>query len=90
MPMPMPLSPAPTDALLPPDHPDRAQLAAEVHARPPEPLTAPRRASYVAVRIDADARAAELAHISALCHQHGVAPPPGGGTQWATDRKSVV
>ena len=84
-PVPMPLPPAPTDALLPPDHPDRAQLAAEVHARPPEPLTAPRRASYVAVRIEAHAREAELAHISALCQQHGVAPPPGGGTQWAAD-----
>ena len=81
----MPLPPAPTHALLPPDHPDRAQLAAEVHARPPEPLTAPRRASYVAVRIEADARDAELAHISALCRQYGVAPPPGGGTQWAAD-----
>ena len=81
----MPLPPAPTHALLPPDHPDRAQLAAEVHARPPEPLTAPRRASYVAVRIEAGAREAELAHISALCRQHGVAPPPGGGTQWAAD-----
>ncbi len=77
--------PAPNGALLPPDHPDRAQLAAEVHARPPEPLTAPRRASYVAVRIEADARDRELAHISALCCQHGVAPPPGGGTQWAAD-----
>ena len=69
--------------LLPPDHPDRASLAAEVHARPPEPLSAPSRASYVAVRIDADARAAELAHIEALCRLTGVAPPPAGGTQWA-------
>ena len=79
------MPPAPTSALLPPDHPDRAQLAAEVHARPPEALTAPRRASYVAVRVDADARDAELAHISAMCRQHGVAPPPAGGTQWAAD-----
>jgi len=81
----MPTLPSPTAPLLPPDHPDRAQLAAEVHARPPEPLTAPRRASYVAVRIEAGARDAELAHISALCRQHGVAPPPGDGTQWAAD-----
>jgi uncharacterized membrane-anchored protein len=81
----MPIAPALTPALLPPDHPDRAQLAAEVHARPPEPLTAPRHASYVAVRIDSDARDAELAHLSALCQQYGVAPPPAGGTQWATD-----
>ena len=72
-------------ALLPPDHPDRTSLAAEVHARPPETLTAPSRASYVAVRIEAEARAAELAHIAGLCAGFGVAPPPEGGTQWAAD-----
>jgi uncharacterized membrane-anchored protein len=66
--------------LLPPDHPDRAALAAEVHARPPEPLAAPSRASYVAVRIEGE-RAAELAHVAQLCAPHGVAPP-AGGTQW--------
>ncbi len=73
----------PNATLLPPDHPDRAMLAAEVHARPPEPLAAPSRASYVAVRIEGEARAAELAHIAALCTRHGVAPPPGSVTQWA-------
>ena len=72
-----------TAPLLPPDHPDRALLAAEVHARPPEPLAAPSRASYVAVRIEGEARTAELAHISALCAQQGVAPPTAGATQWA-------
>lgn len=74
----------PATPLLPPDHPDRASLAAEVHARPPEPLSAPSRATYVAVRIDGEARAAELAHIVALCGLTGVPPPPAGGTQWAT------
>ncbi|MBL8350573.1 MAG: DUF3422 domain-containing protein [Burkholderiaceae bacterium] len=73
----------PATPLLPPDHPDRAALAAEVHARPPEPLAAPSRASYAAVRIEADARDAEMAHIGALCAHYGVAPPPSGGTQWA-------
>ena len=69
--------------LLPPDHPDRVSLAAEVHARPPEPLAAPSRATYVAVRIEGEARAAELAHIAALCRHFGVPPPPDSGTQWA-------
>ena len=69
--------------LLPPDHPDRASLAAEVHARPPEPLQPPSRATYVAVRIDGDARTAEMAHIVALCSSCGLAPPPAGVTQWA-------
>ena len=72
----------PVNALLPPDHPDRASLAAEVHARPPEPLAAPSRATYVAVRIDGDDRAAELAHIITLCQHYDVASPPTGGTQW--------
>ena len=73
-----------TTPLLPPDHPDRVALAAEVHARPPEPLAAPSRASYVAVRVDDPARAAERAHIAALCQYFGVAPPAVGGTHWAT------
>ena len=75
----MPL-PAP---LLPPDHPDRAALAAEVHARPPEPVAAPSRASYVAVRIEADTRPAELGHIATLCSHFGLAPPAAERTQWA-------
>ena len=33
---------------LPPDHPERRLLADEVHARPPEPVDTPSRASYVA------------------------------------------
>ena len=73
----------PDTPLLPPDHPDRAVLAAEVHARPPEPLQAPSRATYVAVRIDGEARAAEMDHIVALCRRSGVAPPAAGVTQWA-------
>ena len=73
----------PSPTLLPPDHPDRVSLAAEVHARPPERLATPSRASYVAVRIDDPARAAEQAHIATLCGHFGVAPPAVGGTQWA-------
>ena len=70
--------------LLPPDHPDRALLAAEVHARPPEPLAAPSRASYVAVRIEDTERAAELTHIRALCDQFDLQPPTLGANQWAS------
>jgi uncharacterized membrane-anchored protein len=79
----------PATPLLPPDHPDRAALAAEVHARPPEPLSAPCRASYVAVRIDAEARSAEMEHIVALCGQAGLAPPQAGATQWAASLGAV-
>jgi len=75
--------------LLPPDHPDRTSLAAEVHARPPEPLSAPSRATYVAVRIEPDARAAEAAHLAALCTGAGLAPPEAGTTQWAATLGAV-
>ena len=45
--------------MFPPNHPERLALADEVHARPPEPVQTPARASYVAVQIDADDRARE-------------------------------
>ncbi len=79
----------PATTLLPPDHPDRASLAAEVHARPPEPLSAPSRATYVAVRVDSEARSAEIAHIVALCGLTGAPSPPADGTQWATQMGAV-
>ncbi len=68
-------------SLLPPDHTDRRALAEEVHARPPEPLGTPSRASYVAVLIEPDARAREVQHIADLCAQFGVAAPPEHATQ---------
>jgi len=37
---------------LPPDHPQRRTLSDEVHARPPEALQTPARASHVAVLVD--------------------------------------
>ena len=49
-------SPMPT---LPADHPERLALADEVHARPPEPLQTPSRATYVAVLVDAEDRESE-------------------------------
>jgi uncharacterized membrane-anchored protein len=61
---------------LPNDHPERFALAEEVHARPPEPLPMPARASYLAVRMDAEERALEAAHLARLCDSFAV-PPPG-------------
>jgi uncharacterized membrane-anchored protein len=59
----------------PPDHPQRITLADEVHARPPEPLATPARASYVAVLVDSDAREQELRHLQTLCKRYDVAGP---------------
>ena len=52
---------------LPPDHPQRRSLADEVHARPPEPLQTPARASHLAVLVDASQRQSERLHLAALC-----------------------
>lgn len=71
-------------ARLPLNHPDRLVLAAEVHARPPEPVESPARASYLALQIDPAQRAAEHAHLSALCAQHGVAAPGAEATHFST------
>jgi uncharacterized membrane-anchored protein len=68
---------------LPPDHPERFALADEVHARPPEPVEAPARASHLALLIDTDARERERAHLARLCARHDVAPPPAGVTQFS-------
>lgn len=69
----------------PPDHPDRLSLAGEVHARPPEPVTTPARASYVAVLVDADDRARELDHLAALCACHGLEPPAAKATHFRAE-----
>ena len=68
--------------MFPPDHALRITLADEVHARPPEPVRAPARASYVAVLVDADDRPRELAHLAALCARHSVAAPAAGATHF--------
>jgi uncharacterized membrane-anchored protein len=63
-------------SIFPPDHPERITLADEVHARPPEPLLTPARASYVAVLVDPEAREQEVRHLAALCRRFDVPGPP--------------
>jgi uncharacterized membrane-anchored protein len=69
-------------SIFPPDHPQRVVLADEVHARPPEPLQTPARASYVAVLIDSEARDSELRHLHTLCRRFDVAGPPEQATHF--------
>ena len=61
------------------DHPQRQVLNDEVHARPPEPLAAPLRASYVALLGDAAAREGALDAVRDLARRFGAAalPEPG-------------
>jgi uncharacterized membrane-anchored protein len=70
-------------ALLPPDHPQRFALADEAHARPPQPVETPSRASYLAVLVDADDREREHNHLGALCARFGVPPPPPGASHYS-------
>jgi uncharacterized membrane-anchored protein len=58
------------------DHPQRIALADEVHARPPERMATPSRASYVAVLVDSDAREQELRHLQMLCRRFDQTGPP--------------
>ena len=74
---------------LPPDHPDRRTLADEVHARPPEALEAPSRASCVALLVDPEQRSEEQAHLARLCEAMGVAPPPAGAIHFAASLGAV-
>ncbi len=74
---------------LPPDHPERLPLADEVHARPPEPLEQPSRASYVAVLVEPEDRERERAHIERLCERHGVPGPQAGVTQFSAQVGAV-
>ena len=57
------------------DHPQRSMLAREVHARPFAPLSAPERASHIAM-LSGDAEVErDRAHLARLCEHFGVAPP---------------
>lgn len=64
----------------PPQHPDRALLHNEIHARPPEALSAPLAIFHVVMLADADGRAASRAHLAALLRDHHLAPPDAYST----------
>ena len=70
---------------LPDSHPQRFQLANEVHARPHEPLKAPERAFYLAVLLEPGDRAREHAHVAALCERYGRHPPPAEAIHFSVD-----
>lgn len=68
----------------PPDHPLRAELGDEVHARPPESLTAPAGISYLALMSDPATREEERARLATFAARAG-APPPAGGNHFSAD-----
>ncbi|CAG1008611.1 hypothetical protein BURK1_03552 [Burkholderiales bacterium] len=67
----------------PHDDPQRRPLHDEGHARPPARLSAPERIAHLALRIPAEARAAEEGALAALASQHGLpAPAFADGYLW--------
>jgi uncharacterized membrane-anchored protein len=74
---------------LPPDHPDRAFLAEEVHARPPDALETPCRITYVAILVNPEQRDPEWQHVVSLCESFGVAPPSRDASHLATTLATI-
>ncbi|MBV9077159.1 MAG: DUF3422 domain-containing protein [Methylobacteriaceae bacterium] len=69
----------------PPDHPRRAELNDEVHARPPEPIAAPARISYLATISDPARRAADIEALASLAGRLGAAIPPREANHYSAD-----
>ena len=67
---------------LPQDHPLRAALNEEIHARPPEPLTVPCRVSYLALYSDEAAKVADIGAVAELCERFGVPRPEPGANHF--------
>jgi uncharacterized membrane-anchored protein len=68
-----------------PDHPQRVALHNEVHARPPEPMSAPLAISHVVMHGDLAAREASRAHVAALLRDHHLPPPDAQTTHIRMD-----
>ncbi|MBC7446384.1 MAG: DUF3422 domain-containing protein [Polaromonas sp.] len=65
---------------LPPAHPQRSALHNEIHARPPQALSAPLAISHVVMLCDADQRNASREHLAALLRDHHLPGPDAGST----------
>jgi uncharacterized membrane-anchored protein len=89
MPKKPPATVNPGVSLLPPDHASRLTLADEVHARPPESLDTPGRATYVAVLIAPEHRERERSLVGALCEQYEIAPPEASATHFSAQLGAV-
>ena len=69
----------------PHQHPQRTALHNEVHARPPEAMTAPLAISHVVMACDAAGREASRAHVAALLRDHHLAQPDAQSTHLRMD-----
>lgn len=76
--------PAPT-MTLPGNHPQRFVLNNEVHARPPEMLSAPARLSFLALMAGVESRAREHALMVELAQRYGQTPPAPDANHYSAD-----
>lgn len=70
---------------LPNDHPERRHLNDELHARPPEAMTAPLQVSYLALFGPPDLQSRQWDQICDLARRYGVAPPAAGANHFSAD-----
>jgi len=66
-------------------HPQRAVLHNEIHARPPQALTAPLAISHVVMACDAGQREASRAHVAALLRDHHLPLPDPQSSHFRMD-----
>ncbi len=66
-------------------HPQRVALHNEIHARPPEAMTAPVAISHVVMVCDAQQRLASREHVAALLRDHHLPPPDETSTHIRMD-----
>ena len=66
-------SPVPSQPIM--QHPSRVVLHNEIHARPPEAMTAPLAISHVVMVCDASERAASRTHVAELLRNHHLPLP---------------
>ena len=71
--------------VLPPDHPQRIALNDEVHARPPVPLLAPLRISYLALFAEGDVREAGWQCARQLARRFETEPPASDANHFSAD-----
>lgn len=69
----------------PADDPRRAELSAEIHARPIEARGTPSAVAYWAVMVGADARGREEEHVADLCRAMRIDPPRDGANHFVAE-----
>ncbi len=81
----MTISVTPSRFALPADHPLRRRLNDEVHARPPERISAPARVSFVAMLADEAQRAESWRVIARVAAESGATPPAPEALHYSAD-----